>query len=73
MKSRVVDIEKEYIPEYPVLMKLKDDDLVVVMFSDIAAGVVVYSEKPEIRVGTYSHNRVIDRYEIFDGTIELSN
>lgn len=73
MKSKLVEKEVEKKAEYPCLMKsTKTKETLVVLFTGYGEGFVVWAED------SYSFlegscDWVMDYFEPFNGTIELSN
>ena len=73
MRSTLVNKEEKAIEiKYPCLM-ISNDNQIVVLFDRRGSGYVVYSERQTQPFGYYSNSWVMPSFELFKGTIELTN
>ncbi len=71
IKTKVQD--KNETKKFPKLMKLKNDDLILLMVNESMGTVIVPGSKNINKVGYYSNVWDIKNFIDFEGSIKLSN
>lgn len=71
MKVEVVDKITKTL-SYPYLA-INNDNNRIVLFTDVRKGIVLYAGDGDRQMGFYSNDWNMDSYEIYTGSVTLSN